>query len=429
MKKKILVRGPALSQSGYGEQTRFALRALRSREDAFDIYLHPIRWGNTGWVHEDSEERRWMDHIVKKAADHESANGTYDLSLQVTIPNEWTKMAPVNVGYTAGIETTKISPQWVEKSTLMDEIIVVSDHAKYGFDNTSYAAKNEKTGEVVENFTCTTPVETVNYAVRDIKASKVDLNLDYDFNFLAVAQWGIRKNLENTISWFIKEFHNDEVGLVLKTQTVGNSILDKNITRGRLKSLLSSGNLSKYADRKCKIYLLHGDMPVEEIYGLYEHSKIKALVSIAHGEGFGLPIFEAAQRQLPVVTVGWGGQVDFLYAPIKNKKNKLQNKPHYSRVDYVLRPVQKEAVWDNVLIAESMWAYAHEGNYKIQLRNLYKNYGPAKKLAKNLQKHIREHFSEEKQYKKFTDICLRACGYVPDSEVDEFYNKMVANQK
>ena len=38
MKKKIIIRGPALSQTGYGEQTRFALRALRSREDIFDIY-------------------------------------------------------------------------------------------------------------------------------------------------------------------------------------------------------------------------------------------------------------------------------------------------------------------------------------------------------------------------------------------------------
>ena len=39
MKKKILVTGPALTTSGYGEQARFALRSLRSREDLFDIYL------------------------------------------------------------------------------------------------------------------------------------------------------------------------------------------------------------------------------------------------------------------------------------------------------------------------------------------------------------------------------------------------------
>ena len=38
MKKKILVKGPVLSQSGYGEQAGFALRALKCREDLFDIY-------------------------------------------------------------------------------------------------------------------------------------------------------------------------------------------------------------------------------------------------------------------------------------------------------------------------------------------------------------------------------------------------------
>ena len=39
MKQKIVVRGPVLSQSGYGEQARFAIRALRTREDIFDIYM------------------------------------------------------------------------------------------------------------------------------------------------------------------------------------------------------------------------------------------------------------------------------------------------------------------------------------------------------------------------------------------------------
>ena len=38
MKKRILVRGPAMSRSGYGEQSRFCLRALRAHEDKFDIW-------------------------------------------------------------------------------------------------------------------------------------------------------------------------------------------------------------------------------------------------------------------------------------------------------------------------------------------------------------------------------------------------------
>ena len=64
MRKKIFVRAPCLSQSGYGEQSRFALRALRSREDLFDIYIQPIPWGKTGWVWKDTEMRRWMDEKI-----------------------------------------------------------------------------------------------------------------------------------------------------------------------------------------------------------------------------------------------------------------------------------------------------------------------------------------------------------------------------
>lgn len=44
MRKKIIVKCPSMSQSGYGEQARFALRALREKEDLFDIYLINIPW-------------------------------------------------------------------------------------------------------------------------------------------------------------------------------------------------------------------------------------------------------------------------------------------------------------------------------------------------------------------------------------------------
>ena len=64
MKKKIFVRGPVLSQSGYGEQSRFALRALRSRQDLFDIYIQPISWGKTGWIWQEDEFREWMDQRI-----------------------------------------------------------------------------------------------------------------------------------------------------------------------------------------------------------------------------------------------------------------------------------------------------------------------------------------------------------------------------
>ena len=145
--KKVIIKGPALSQSGYGEQTRFILRSLRSQPEHFDIYLINITWGSTGWLSDDSEERQWIDFLLAKTIQYTSQGGQLDISIQVTIPQEWERLAPYNIGATAGTETTKISPLWLEKSMMMDKIIVISQHAKYGFANTTYPAEMNQTGK------------------------------------------------------------------------------------------------------------------------------------------------------------------------------------------------------------------------------------------------------------------------------------------
>ena len=62
--KKILLKGPLLSRSGYGEQARFALRSLRAHQDRFDIYIENLNWGQTGWIWGDTEFRKWMDNKI-----------------------------------------------------------------------------------------------------------------------------------------------------------------------------------------------------------------------------------------------------------------------------------------------------------------------------------------------------------------------------
>ena len=98
MKNKILLKGPLLTRSGYGEQSRFALRALRSREDLFEVFIQPLEWGKTSWMHENDEERIWIDQTIEKTIAFIQNGGQFDSSLQITIPNEWENMAPVNIG-------------------------------------------------------------------------------------------------------------------------------------------------------------------------------------------------------------------------------------------------------------------------------------------------------------------------------------------
>ena len=394
MRQKILVRGPILTQSGYGEQSRFALRALRSREDLFEIFIMPINWGETGWVSLDNEERAWIDSRIAQTHIHAQQGGTFDMSLQITIPNEWEKIAPVNIGYTAGIETTKVAPVWLQKAGLMDKIIVVSNHSKDVFANTVYQATNQQTGETLE-LRNQTPVSVVNFPVRDIKKKKVDLKLDCDFNYLAISQWGPRKNFDNLINWFVEENFDQEVGLVLKTSIKSNCRIDRQYAEQRLKNILS-----KHGDIKCKVYLLHGDMTEEEMVGLYTHSKIKCLISTTHGEGFGLPFFEAASSGLPVIAPDWSGHMDFM--SVTDKRNGKQN-PLFSTVDYTLQNVQQEAVWDGVIQADSQWAFPEESSFKRRLREIRKDYDVAKKTANKLKKHVRNNFTEEGQFAQFVE--------------------------
>ena len=144
--------------------------------------------------------------------------------------------------------------------------------------------------------------------------------------------------------------------------------------------------------------------------GLYSHKKIKALINIAHGEGFGLPMFEAAQCGLPIITVGWGGQLDFL---------EHKGKKYFTEVDYELKPVQREAVWKGVLEAGTSWAFADQGSYKMSLRKVKKNYKGAKAKATQLKKIIQNKFTEENQFEQYCNAI-----YNPSEEELEWMEEL-----
>jgi glycosyltransferase involved in cell wall biosynthesis len=389
MKKKIFVRGPVLSQSGYGEQSRFALRALKSREDLFDIYIQPTPWGKTGWVWEESSLREWIDEkILKTQLLIQQQQLQPDISLQITIPNEFEKLCPINIGYTAGIETDRVAPVWLQKGNEMDKILVVSNHAKDTYVGTVAQATNNQTGEVFP-YRLQTPIEVVweNTPLAKQKEEVTGFAPKSDFNFLCVSQLGPRKNLENTIKWFVEEFIDQDVGLILKTNTRGNNRMDLYHTEGMIKSILAP-----YKHRKCNVSLLHGDLSEGQMKALYEHDKVKAMVNISHGEGFGLPMFEAARYCLPIISIGWSGQMDFLSD---------NGKDMFLKVKHDIYQIQNEAVWDGVIQADSQWAYADQGSFKMSLREIYKNQNKYSKLAEELQDYVDTNFRDEVLFARF----------------------------
>jgi len=382
MKKKVLVEGPILTQSGYGEHARFVMRSLKSQEDVFDIYAIPLNWGQTSWLFEDNEERKWFDSIINKTVQYVQQQGQFDIHIHVGIPNELKRKAPVTIEVTAGIESNKVAPEWIDiLNRECDKVVTVSEHSKDGLTNTSWKAQDQF-GRVLD-LKLEKPVEVVGYPVKEFNEytkeySKEKFPLDYDFNFLCVAQWGPRKNLSNTIQWFLEEFKNDNVGLVCKVNHSNNSILDRITCQKALEELLKN-----FPDRKCKVYLLHGDLTEEEVHNLYVHPHIKAIINFGHGEGFGLPLFEAAYCGLPVIASDYSGHKDFLYMDVDGKKKSM-----FSKIPYDLKKIQPEAVWNGVLHPESEWAFVKPFGAKSAMRECFKDYGRFKGQAKKLKEYL-----------------------------------------
>jgi len=324
-----------------------------------------------------------------------------DITLQVTIPNEFKKLAPVNIGYTAGIETTRVAPQWIQQAELMDKIILVSNHSKNVYEKTSYEGTNSQTGEKVVIKT-QVPMEVVNYPVRSLEADDLGLELKHDFNFLTIAQMGPRKNLANNIKWFLEEFHDDEVGLVVKTNMMNCSTADGQYCLQAMKNMTKD-----FPDKKCSVYLVHGDLSLGQMNSLYTHPKMKSFVTFTHGEGFGIPIFEAAYHGLPVIAPGWSGQNDFLYAPVKSgKQKKAKLRPLFAKVDYTMGRVPQEAVWEGVIQADAGWCYPTEDGAKTAMRDVYSNYSKYVGLSRKLKKHILKNFTEEQMTTQFAEAVL-----------------------
>ena len=106
---------------------------------------------------------------------------------------------------------------------------------------------------------------------------------------------------------------------------------------------------------------LQGDFTNQEMNELYNHPKVKAMVSHTKGEGYGRPLMEFCLSKKPVIASGWSGQLDFL-------------NPQYA---YLL-PGKMEQVHESAankwLLKEYQWFSVDQGHATKAFKNVFSNY-------------------------------------------------------
>ena len=375
----VVVRGPLLSMSGYGNHAREVYRWLAGKSDV-KLSSQILPWGITPWHINPSSLNGLTQHIMERSVPI-ADNRKYDCSFQIQLPNEWdSNLATVNVGVTAAVETDKCNPEWVAACNRMDLVVVPSFHTKNCIENSGDVTTNI----VVIPEAFVSPVGDPN--VEPFKLDKVDTKI----NFLLFGQitgnnaFVDRKYTFFELTWLREEFaDNPDVGIILKTNNGRNTSWDRKGCRKMLQSVC--GEIKSSA----KTYLLHGSMTSDEVAGLYLNKKVTALVSATRGEGFGLPILEAAASGLPVIATGWSAHCEFM------------NLGKWIKVEYDLVPVPPPRVDGQIFIEGTKWADVREQDFKKKVRKFYNANSKPKEWAQELSAKIVENYSFESISKKW----------------------------
>ena len=398
MKPLCVVSCPIDTFSGYGARSRdFVKSLIELKGEEWDIKIMPQRWGECPWnflSQDDPLRKRFIGNIDQ--------NNRPDIWIQISVPNEFTPVgAQLNIGVSAGIETTIYPGEFIEGSNRMDLNLVSSEHSKKVALNTEFDKINNKTKQLIGKTKIEKPIEVLfegldlNKYYKKPQNSGLLKDIKESFCFLYTGHWlpGIfgedRKNTSLMIKTFLETFKgpgNKKPALVLKCNMVDYSLLDREEILNRINQIKDqvSGNLPN-------IYLLHGEMTDEEMNQLNNDDKIKAFVSFTKGEGYGRPLVEAAITGKPIITTNWSGHTDFLH-------------PDYNiLIGGELKQIHPSAA-NQFLLAESEWFNINADVAGRAMKDVFKKYKLYLEKSRKQTQYIKDNWTFDKMTEKLINL-------------------------
>ena len=305
--RTVIIASPVATQSGYGHHAREIINNLiEQRGTEWDIKLVSLPWGHTPFTYPLSAD-------VNRRIIQLPLTAQPDIWIQVTVPNELQPIGKYNIGVTAGTEGDICPEEWIDKINAMQLIIVPSNFTKTVFENTAKKHNKQITtniqvipeyfDESIYNNSAVGQLEIIN-------------QITEPFAFLTVGHWlqghagEDRKNISGVLHCFFNTYKNqkDAPALILKSSGATYSITDRMEIENKINQIRESFGTIKLPN----VYLLHGDLTDEEMNLLYNHPKVKAMISFTKAEGFGRPLMEFSTTGKPIIVPHYSGQVDFL---------------------------------------------------------------------------------------------------------------------
>jgi len=394
-KPRFVISSPFDTYSGYGARSRDIIKSL-IKSDKYQVELLSQRWGDTSWGF-CKEHPEWT-FLLNYLGNREWQQTPVDYWMQITIPNEFQPVGKFNIGVTAGIESDQTKPEWVEGLNKMDLNWVSSNHAKTVFENASFDKIDKRTNQKSGVLKLEKPIEVVfegvnldTYKTLKHSTKSIDLsNIKESFCYLFVGHWmqgsfgHDRKNVGVLVKEFyetFKDIKGSKPALILKA-SVGTSSY---ISREEILNKIAKIRRSIKSKNLPNVYLLNGDFTDKEMNELYNHSKVKAMVSTTKGEGFGRPLLEFCTTGKPIIASGWSGHLDFLNTGFTTLlKGHLEN-VHPSSVN-------------NWLTAESKWFQVDPKDLKSSLKGMFKKYKEYSIKGKKQKQYVKTNFSWDKMH-------------------------------
>ena len=406
-KPSFVISCPVDTYSGYGARARDIVKAIINT-GRYDVKILPQRWGDTpGNFLQDNKE--W-DFLIPYITPQLTAQP--DIWMQITIPSEFSPQGKYNIGCTAGIESTGCDPAWIEGLNRMDMNWVSSNHSKQVFSSITYEKRDKNTNQPLGVTKLEKPMEVVFEGVdlnvyKHIPNEDITLNLDAikeSFCYLFVGHWmqgalgHDRKNVGLTIKYFFDAFKNQKSApaLILKASTGRNSYMSREAILDRINQLKSIYK----NDTLPNVYILNGGLTDKEMNELYNHPKVKAMVSFTKGEGYGRPLAEFGLSKKPIIASGWSGHVDFL-SPI----NTVLLPGHLENVD--------SSAANQWLRKDTQWFQVSEKHAISTYKDVYKNYKKFAEMGKKQGFYVKTNFSYEKMEELVNDLLLKSIPEFP----------------